>query len=159
MPRTLAPDEARAEAKRLRADADDVERTARAEAAGLRFMAGELEDAADRGLTINADRAIVQRKMQPQPTMRAPRKVGRPVSVKHRFRSWLDGQGLNVKEWAEAHHRPQSTVRSWMRALSDGGRKIPEGDALMIQNEAGRDDAGRWVLPATTATWPNGIAP
>lgn len=153
MSRPITPAELRAEATRLREVADGLD-----EKASMLEAVEQMNVAVSR-LTTGTDRAIVPHNMQAAAAAaRPPRKVGRPVKVKHRFRSWLEGQGLNVSEWAESHRCAQSTVRAWMRPLNDGGRKIPEGMALRIQHEAGKDEAGAFVLPATAVTWPNGFA-
>jgi hypothetical protein len=155
--RPLTKAELLSKASELRVSAKATRSEAEIRALSLEHIAGLLEDAAKNGLTIFEDSDILRHKMQPQAAARPPRKVGRPVEVKHRFRSWLEGQGLNVREWAEAHHCAESTVKAWMRPRDEAGRKIPEGMALLIQNEAGKDAKGHWLLPATTETWPNGI--
>jgi len=153
----MTPDELRAEADRLDALADDVERVARVEAAALRFQAAEFRDAAAKGLTILADRAIVRYGMQAATAPGSARQYGRPSKVKHPFRDHLKRVGSDVETWARTNKLSPSTVKAWMRKPADGGRKIPGDRAAQIEREAGLNEQGKPHVPATAATWPAGI--
>lgn len=131
--------------------------TSRAESIALAAFADELDALAAKGLTIDRDRVIVRHGMQATaPSLKPRRQVGRPSEVKHPWRTYLDSIGWTVADWCAVNGEGESTAKSWMRT-GPTGRKIPEARAFQIRDEAGKDDAGRWRVPADATTWPHGI--
>lgn len=150
MSKPMTLDEARVHAEEARAGARRIRLEAEAEALALELYADEVMLAAAKGLTIARKRAIVRHSMQVQASVR---QLGRPSKVKHPFRSHLKRIGSDVASWAAANKESPSTVKAWMR----GDRQIPEARAFQIRDEAGKDEAGNWYVPATVATWARGI--
>lgn len=75
------------------------------------------------------------------------------------FQAALIKRNLSVPEWARAQRKPRVEVesaKSWVKRSSKGARKIPRFWADRIADEF-KDEKGRSEVPATLASWPNGI--
>lgn len=113
------------------------------EAASLRVLADEYEEAAAKGLTIAIDRAILRHKMQPAADSRSLRAVGRPIESDHAFPKALKRANVTMVEYARKLGKNRSTVKSWV------DRPIPRTMAEFIESDLG--------VPASLASWPAGI--
>jgi hypothetical protein len=82
---------------------------------------------------------------------------GRPLEAKHPFPRALEAAGMTVSAWALKHGHDRARVKSWF-AEGDGGRRIPRDVAEAIEKEMGVDAKKRPLVPATLATWKNGIS-
>lgn len=71
------------------------------------------------------------------------------LSEGHVFPKALYDRGLTVTAWAKRNRLSLATVSSWMATSDTGRRRIPLKYAQLIEKEFG--------LPASAATWPNGI--
>jgi hypothetical protein len=107
-------------------------------------------------LQLASDRTNIVRNMQPTETVR-PRRArrGRPPRGSHPFTHALDARGSSLAEWARKHREEPEVVRGWVREVD--GRRIPRETAEAIEREMGVDEKGRPRVPATLATWKNGI--
>lgn len=139
---------------------DDEKRELRRQVAELReavaALTRQMVAEEKRRLTIDGDRAIVRHKMQTAAATKPRRKVGRPREVQHPFRAWLDAIDESVEEYAARKRMSPSTVKAYCRT-DEHARRPSMAFALDAQNEAGRDEAGNWILPANSKTWPQGI--
>jgi hypothetical protein len=86
--------------------------------------------------------------MQPAAELVRRSRPGRPLEATHPFPLALEANGLTVTAWAKKHRVDRAVVKGWF-AEGDGGRRIPREWANRIETELG--------IPATLATWKNGI--
>lgn len=107
-------------------------------------------------LQLLSDRTHTVSKMQATESIR-PRRArrGRPPRTDHPFTRALDERGSSLAEWARRHRVDIATVKGWTRLVD--GRAIPRERAEKIEAEFTDPKTGVSAVPATLATWKNGI--
>lgn len=80
---------------------------------------------------------------------------GRPITTDHAFAKALDARGTTIAAWAKKHRVGLPAVKSWIRSID--GRRIPRDWAERIEAEFLDEKTGESAVPATLATWKNGI--
>ena len=76
------------------------------------------------------------------------------------FQRALIKRNLSLPEWARAQRKPPlevETAKAWLKKTANGRRRIPRSWADRIEAEF-LDEKKRPEVPATLASWPNGIA-
>lgn len=153
------PEELVTAAKRLRFEASVLA----AQAAGKLNQAEAYEALAgvkERGLTGTYPEGTVDRTQMQASSPSAGANISAAKSKDRLpFQRALIKRNLSLPEWARAQRRPAvevETAKSWVKRSAKGARKVPRSWADRIAIEF-VDDNGRSEVPATLASWPNGI--
>jgi hypothetical protein len=131
----LTPAQLRAAAVAARAEAAGLE----LKAAALRVYAGDLDELAQRGLTIDPYAGTVQTPMHVE-SAGAKRSAGQFAAAqsKHPFVAMLTKRKLSVADVAAHLGVPRSTVQAWYKDATDpSARAIPEDAARGIRDKYG----------------------
>lgn len=80
---------------------------------------------------------------------------GRPTTNDHRFLQALAARGSSLAEWARQRQVDYETAKGWVRTVD--GRRIPRKWADAIEVEFTDQKTKVSAVPATLATWKNGI--
>jgi hypothetical protein len=135
---------------------EDIDRAIAAEKAEIVRHQGRLVALESLRLQFAGDRTNTVRNMQPTQSVRPRRsRRGRPPRGNHPFVLALDARGSSLADWARQHQLDEELVRGWVRDAD--GRRIPRDVAEMIEKEMGKDENDQPLIPATLATWKNGI--
>lgn len=121
--------------------------------AGVSLLAGEADVSAhveSTPLTSDIDSTTIEAVSSPTvSSAELSRGMAKSKSKRHPFvRELYDRKRVTVSQWAKEHGVPVASVSSWV-SKGPGARRIPMRWAKVIQEELG--------LPATLATWKNGI--
>lgn len=156
---TMTPAEMREEAERLEKQAAAMTAAMTARAQQLRNVADQI-DRLQRavstgdlpgGLTSDADSTNLHGVNASASSAKLARGMARSRTKKHPFVKLLyEKQRMTITEWARRHGLKSGTVATWVaKPDAASARRIPRETANMIEKELG--------LPATLATWKNGI--